>query len=269
MNVRMSWHFIGGRRSGMMRAVTLKSADMSTTARRRRFETSRIEGIRKYCWYAVGEILLIFAGITLALWFSNWNEERQLRKVELNVLADIAANLDANVVTINENIAFDNHAIAACERYLDSASRKEIHGESTEKDLYQCKWWTSPLLRSAAYDSLKSRGTDLISDPEIRYAIVDLYEQTYEFLINDMDKTFWSFQTAVMEPVFNRYVRKFEPDRFVPNDYDELLDSNEFTNMVHMKIENQYSSVRRQRETLVETEAVIALIKSRLSARSL
>ena len=241
---------------------------MSITSRRERFRSSRLAKIRRYFWYAVGEILLIFAGITLAIWFSNWNEERQLVRLESKALADIAANLAANIDHINANIDEDNFRIAACERFKIALYQEDPWRDSLAEDLYQCRWWTSPFLSSAAYESLKSRGTELISDSELRSAIVDLYEQTYAHLIDDIDKAFWNFQTAVMEPVFNRHVRLIQADRFIPNDYERLLDSDEFMNMLYMKLENQNSSVRNQHKTLEETERVKRLIEAWLTEQS-
>ncbi len=237
---------------------------MSFTSRRERFKSLKFAKIRRYAWYAVGEIMLIFAGISLALWFSNWNDERQLIRLESMALADIASNLNANVDHINANINEDNIRIAACERFLGALSQKKAWQDSLAEDLYQCRWWTSPFLSSAAYESLKSRGTELIADPELRYAIVNLYEQTYSHLVEDVDKAFWNFQTAVMEPVFNRHVRKVEPDRFIPNDFDKLLESDEFNNMLNMKLDYQKGSVQHLRETLEATEEVMKIIEIRL-----
>jgi len=237
---------------------------MSLKSRRERFKALKFGKVRRYAWYAVGEVILIFAGITLAIWFSNWNEERQLIRLESKALADIAANLGANVDHINANIYEDNIRIAACERFLGALSQKKAWQDSLSEDLYQCRWWTSPFLSSAAYESLKSRGTELIADPELRYAIVNLYEQTYSHLVDDVDKAFWNFQTAVMEPVFNRHVRKVEPDRFIPNDFDKLLESDEFNNMLNMKLDYQKGSVQHLRETLEATEEVMKIIEIRL-----
>jgi hypothetical protein len=241
---------------------------MSLKSRHERFKALKFGKVRRYAWYAVGEITLIFAGISLALWFSNWNDERQLIVLESKALADIASNLNANVDHINANINDDNDRIAACERFLESLSQKDAWRDSLAEDLYQCRWWTSPFLSSAAYESLKSRGTELIADPELRDAVAKLYELTYSHLVEDVDKGFWNFQTAVMEPVFNRHVRMVEPDQFIPNDFDKLLESDEFINMLNMKLDYQKGSVRNLRETLEATDEVIKLIEFRLANRA-
>ncbi|MBK7871587.1 MAG: hypothetical protein IPJ74_13405 [Saprospiraceae bacterium] len=44
--------------------------------------------------YAIGEVALIFIGITLALAFGNWNQNRQERQTETKLLREMHANLD-------------------------------------------------------------------------------------------------------------------------------------------------------------------------------
>lgn len=239
---------------------------MSFSFRHRRFKGPELHGVRQYFWYAIGEVILIFAGITLALAFGNWNEERKVRNLETKALTDIAANLNTNVRHIKGNIKRDTRQMSACESVLEALSQRKPWRDAIGQDLWECRWWTSPYFNTAAYSSLKARGTDLISDPELRYAILNLFEMDYRWFENDIDKTFWNFQTAVMEPVFNRYVTyRAETEQYVPNDYIALLDSNEFSNMLHMKIHYQSQSIYGAQEVLQETESVINLINAQLS----
>jgi hypothetical protein len=219
----------------------------------------------RYIWYAIGEILLIFAGITLALWFSNWNDERKLRESELQILADIAENLRTNVGHFRTNIKDDEDIVSQCNRFVESTAAKQPWSDELGSDLYQCRWWTSPFLTSAAYQSLKAKGTDLIADKELRSSITKLYEQTYAFLVNDIDKQFWGFQESIIMPLFNRHIRDAGPNQFVPNDYQAMLESTEFFNMLHRKIATQTESIQTQRESLRATEEVIDMIEARLA----
>ena len=239
---------------------------MSFSFRRGRLTAPELHGVRQYLWYAIGEVILIFAGITLALGFGNWNEERKVRKLETKALADIAANLNANVSHLKGNIKTDTRQMSACERVLEALSQRTPWRDAIGQDLWECRWWSSPYFNTAAYSSLKARGTDLVSDPELRYAILNLFEMDYRWFENDIDKTFWNFQTAVMEPAFNRYVTyKAETAQYVPNDYTALLESNEFSNMLHMKIHYQRQNIVGGQEVLQETESVINLINAQLS----
>jgi hypothetical protein len=137
---------------------------------------------------AVMEIGLIFAGITLALWFGNWNEEHQLRELEKVALKEIAADLKSDAVAFERNIESDAIIIEACQRSIESMTQRVPWSDAIAKDLHTCSYWSSPFLSEAAYESLKSRGTDLIADPDLRNAIVSLYENSYAYLVEDTDK---------------------------------------------------------------------------------
>lgn len=235
---------------------------MSIHTRHQRHESTQLGKLHRYTWYAIGEVILIFAGITLALWFSNWNEERQIYRLEMNALVDIAANLQANVAHIESNISDDLQSVASCKQITGALESRQPWLDEYGSIMLDCRWWTSPFLSSAAYESLKSRGTDLITDQDLRNAIMALYEQRYADLVNDMDKGFWQFQGAVLHPVLNRYMRRPERERFVPNNWQACLDSHEFGNMLYEKIAIQLGSIEHQQGALDETRRVIEQINA-------
>jgi hypothetical protein len=96
---------------------------------------------------------------------------------------------------------------------------------------------------------------------------VDPYDGVYGFLVNDTNKSFWGFQNSVIEPVVNRHLRKTSPDRFVPNDCESLLHSDEFRNMVYMKAANMSFSIDDQQEAPGSTQAVLEAIEAELARR--
>lgn len=61
--------------------------------------------------YAIGEIALIFIGITLALSFSNWNQNRQERQTQIKLLRELHANLDETARQFESNIKTDRAAL--------------------------------------------------------------------------------------------------------------------------------------------------------------
>lgn len=241
---------------------------MSPALRRERYRSIQLKRLRRYIAYAAGEILLIFVGITLAIWFSNWNETRHVRAQEAQALADIATNLRVNADVIRGKISEDRKSVASCERVTAALARRDAWSSTLGKELMECRWWTSPFFNSAAYDSLKAKGTDLIADQALRAQIVNLYEQVYAFLMNDTDKVFWVFHSAVMEPVFNHHVYPVSADEYVPNDYSSLLESPEFGNMLRQKVEIQRISIKDQQRSLAETEKVLRSIDTRLASES-
>ena len=235
---------------------------MPSLLRFARLDSTQTKNMKSYIWYAIGEVLLIFAGITLALWFSNWNDERQLREVERSVLENIVVNLEANVSLLNRSIERDEIIVATCARLIESISRKDELQDSFKSDLDGCRWWTSPFLNYAAYESLNARGNELISDPVLRNAIVYLYDRTYSHLVNDTDKLSWNFQSAVIEPIVNRHLRRTAQNEFTPINYEALLEADEFLSMLYMKRSYQIDSIAVQNATREATIEVIGQIQT-------
>jgi hypothetical protein len=58
----------------------------------------------KYLLYAIGEIILVVIGILIALSINNWNQEKQQKKVLNNIYATIKADLQQDILNIDEII---------------------------------------------------------------------------------------------------------------------------------------------------------------------
>ena len=231
------------------------------------------DALRRQDWATVAiEFVLIFASVILALQFDNWNTERREIEREHEVLAAIAEDLKANIDTFLGNIEFDENSIAACEKVINTIETKAEWTVEIGASMFRCRWWTSPYLHSAAYSGLRSSGTDLISNPILRRDITRLYENEYNSLINDSDRAFWDFQTSVIVPTMNRTMRpkksEEEPGRFdrvfLPIDYEDLQEDEEFRTMLYNKQRYQAGSVFDQRKMLERTREVLTAIEAEL-----
>ncbi|RMA56290.1 DUF6090 family protein [Ulvibacter antarcticus] len=60
----------------------------------------------KYLIYAIGEIILVVIGILIALSINNWHQEKQQKKVLNNIYANIKADLQQDIINIDEIINF-------------------------------------------------------------------------------------------------------------------------------------------------------------------
>ena len=219
--------------------------------------------------YATGEIILIFVGITLALWFNNWNEQRLLLKTERAAIQEIASNLASNLSTLEANIVEDKSSLADCQEIVDLLRARNPWKEDYAPVLGKCRKWTSPFLQHAAYESLRLRGTDLISNVDVRQSVISLYENQYRFLIEDIDHGQWVYEVAVWAPIFTRYVEQRTREDLRPSDYVALAQSTEFMNALvrHMNlmersIDIQENTVEKTRRTFELVEAEIARLSS-------
>jgi hypothetical protein len=244
---------------------------MSVHTRHQRLKSTRLGQLHRYWWYAIGEVALIFAGITLALWFSNWNENGRERIIERRTLTDIMANLRANETYIENNIEYDQTSVQACNTILAAMEVRGPWLDEYEVTLNLCRWWSSPFLSAASYESLKVHGTDLITYKGLRDDIVKLYDLNYAYLVSDTDKSFWQFQQAVLFPVFNRHTRyiidKTGISRMIPNDWVALLESREFSNALLAKKATQLDSIDDQHFALDRTRQVADRIEAWLKVQ--
>jgi len=215
----------------------------------------------RYMAYATGEILLIFFGITLALWFSNLNEQQRLRETELATLQELAQNLRANADTIDANIARDRSSLEDCEKIVGLLDKRDPWLNEHSPIMYNCRRWTSPYLQDAAYESLRLRGTDLISNKDVKSAIVDLYENVYERLVGDTDWSQKAFETHVWGPIYARYFEHRSRETVKPSDYDTVVEASEFGNalvrhmlLLEVSMDDQEETLTKTRETLGRVE---------------
>lgn len=63
---------------------------------------------KKYLWYAIGEIILVMIGISLAFQLDNWNENRLKKNTEIGYYQNIKRQVEDDKALILEQISFNN-----------------------------------------------------------------------------------------------------------------------------------------------------------------
>ena len=84
--------------------------------------------LKRYLFYALGEILLVVIGILIAVQLNNWNQKR-ISDVQIEILLDkVEEDLIHNIKLTNEIINYY--------QMLDSLARIVIGGKLTMEDYY-------------------------------------------------------------------------------------------------------------------------------------
>ena len=131
----------------------------------------------------VFEFLSIFVAVTSAFLLNNWNESRQNRNVELNILTEISNGLDKDVNDIRVNMFGHKQGLDACKYWRELATGKRVdHGEVVLVHYFNIMRDFIAIQNTSGYESLKSKGLELISDDSLRYQIISLYEYEYKML---------------------------------------------------------------------------------------
>lgn len=125
------------------------------------------------------EILSIFIGITAAFWLDSWNKNRIAGIEEIKILKELKNGLQSTLEDMESNAAGHLTSIRASRRLVEF-----INGESTTTDSVH-HFYTLSLIdytftpNTGAYETLKSRGVQLITNDSIRLEIINTYDFTF------------------------------------------------------------------------------------------
>ena len=135
--------------------------------------------LKRYLIYAFGEILLVVIGILIALQVKNLNENRKIRTVEVQILKDLIIGIEDDIESINYNIDKHSEAINSCKVLLDIFSENIGYDDSLSSHFAAIHYYTQFMSNIGSYESLKSKGYKTISNKELRFEIINLYEKWY------------------------------------------------------------------------------------------
>ena len=164
--------------------------------------------LRTMSWSAaIGELILIVAGVTIALAATSWYDERQERTDEVLVLEQLAQALEIDLEQLGS-------------RYEKQKNRhQEVlallqHIEAGDPYTSEVEWtsviaWVGVRTNSAAYEVLKSRGLELISSDSLRLGLIYYYENQFPTLLsaslNDQ-----AFVTGYADPYYRSHGRQVD-----------------------------------------------------------
>jgi hypothetical protein len=135
--------------------------------------------------YAFGEIALIFFGISLALLANAWYESRQERVNELAILNELQITLGEDLESARlayETIESANIGIAT---FVDLALSGNVDNDQYALGMYSFTRFVTLRIRYGPYETLKSKGLDLVRNPALRARITSLYEDEIPNLVQN------------------------------------------------------------------------------------
>ena len=185
--------------------------------------------------YALGELILIVVGISLALAGNSWYENRQEGLEELQVLSQFREALENDQEEFQRiyETARDVHQKVTA--LLAHMSSEEPYGTNVEPYILAVTRWRGVRANVAAYEALKARGFDLISDESLRLDLIEYYEEIApnlrDIYLNDRQMV-----TEQVMPYFFKNLHMADIWKFVPNDYEQLRIDPYFRNLTMYKL---------------------------------
>ncbi len=142
--------------------------------------------LKRYLFYAVGEILLVMVGILLALQVNNWNQQKINNKKELKALLDLNKEFKLNEerIKLKQNLRIS--IVPTLENYVGLISSGNAEYSSFEA-LHSTQFlfgMTNP--SNGVIDALISSGDiSLISNDSLKYFLADWKNQTDNLYENE------------------------------------------------------------------------------------
>lgn len=132
----------------------------------------------KYSRYAIGEIALVVVGILIALQVNNWNEDKNIRKIENKLLQELKTDLEEtklDLLTDMDKAQFELLVIDSL--YQKIQNDRANNNPQPIRISMQFIYNRSKLVpKNSAYESLQAFGINLITKDHLRKSITDLYE---------------------------------------------------------------------------------------------
>lgn len=141
----------------------------------------------RYVLYAIGEIALVVLGILIALQINNWNDSNIMKRFERKALNEINTSLSADIVALNQSLEVQetlahNNALILQLYELENYDKIQL-GRLVSSSAQHLEI----VFQTSAFESLRSRGIDLVSDDSIRVKLLDLYDIAYPQLLIEFE----------------------------------------------------------------------------------
>ncbi len=138
----------------------------------------KINNWKKYTF----EFLSIFIAVISAFALSNWNENRNNRNAESKILSEINNGLEKDLEDIHLNVLGHKTGVKAADYFRKLIANKPISKDSLMFYYFNLTRDFVSIQNTSGYETLKSRGLELIRNDSLRTKIVSLYEYDYNIL---------------------------------------------------------------------------------------
>jgi hypothetical protein len=139
------------------------------------------------------EFLSIFIAVISAFALSHWNENRRDEQAATKILMEISNGLEKDLEDIMINIAGHKEGLNSCRFWRGILSNQRADLDSLNQYYLALTRDFFSVQNNSGYETLKSKGLELIKNDSLRYDIISLYEYDYESL-KTMEENYFEMQ---------------------------------------------------------------------------
>ena len=235
--------------------------------RRFRYDLMEKNKTGKYLKYAIGEIILVVIGILIALGINNWNNEQKDNQAEVKYLSQIKKSLKANDIILKERIESDKRLLKLGGQIYNHIKTQKKLNDSIKQILVVLQYDQMVSFNMAAFENLKNDGLSFISNDDLKFEIINIYDKELKYIQNIFANQFENYLSGVINPFFSEnfeFVSNKKKIIIEPNNYQELLSNKKTTNIISMvntmrsfAISNYTDTQKKINEILIKLEKEI------------
>ena len=171
--------------------------------------------MKKTNWKKLGfEFLSIFIAVISAFALNNWNENRRDSEAAGKILAEISNGLEKDIEDVRVNKKGHEEGILACKFWRQILEREEVSLDSLRMHYSSLTRDYISIQNISGYESLKSKGLELIEDDSLRFEIITLYEYDYSILKKfEEEYNEMQYQESYFEEINKKIAPNFEFDQ--------------------------------------------------------
>ena len=207
------------------------------------------------------EMIVITMGILGAYTLNNWNEQRKTRLIEDKFLLELSENLETNINRLESEILLEQKTISANILIVDHLYNRRPYHDSLDVHFKQAVRAYDIVLSTSVFESIKSKGFEIIQSDVLRKEIIELFDVTYANLISKtvrLEDQFWPAAVLPMVHTHFRRVGKFNK----PIDYEALLNDHTYSNMLTHRRSFRQQAVEHKTSSLLMTKKTLKHVRS-------
>jgi hypothetical protein len=128
------------------------------------------------------EFLSIFIAVSSAFALNNWNDNRRNSNTENKILTEISNGLKKDIDDIKSNVNGHKAGLSACKYFSKVFAGGSVNLDSLMFNYFILTRDFISIQNIAGYETLKSKGLELIENDSLRLNIISLYEYDYNTL---------------------------------------------------------------------------------------
>lgn len=161
------------------------------------------------------EFLSIFIAVISAFALNNWNDNRRDNNAESKILTEILNGLELDKQDVQHNILGHEHCIKSGRYWRSIINGEVVSTDSIWRHYFLLTRDFISIQNTSGYETLKSRGFELIKKDSLRAKIISLYEFDYQTL-EKLEEQYSEMQFH--ESYYNRINEAIAPNfKFDPN----------------------------------------------------